>query len=41
MTNNAVKDLEPEEIEARLRRQQEESEKDAQWLISEEKNLVS
>lgn len=35
------KDLEPEEIEERLRRQQMESEKDAEWLIGEERNLVS
>lgn len=34
------KELEPEEIEERLRRQQMESEKDAEWLITEEKNLV-
>ncbi|XP_052283061.1 focal adhesion kinase 1-like isoform X4 [Dreissena polymorpha] len=32
-------DLEPEEIAARLRQQQEQSERDAQWLILEEKNL--
>jgi len=34
------KELEPEEIAARLRQQQMESEKDAQWLHSEERNLV-
>ncbi|KAL4235721.1 putative serine/threonine protein phosphatase [Mactra antiquata] len=34
-----AKDLEPEEIEERLRRQQMESEKDAAWLITEERNL--
>lgn len=38
-TNHVAKDLDPEEIAERLRRQQVESEKDAQWLISEERNL--
>lgn len=37
--NHLAKDLEPEEIEERLRRQQMESEKDAEWLITEERNL--
>ena len=39
MANN--NDLDPEEIAERLRQQQQESEKDAQWLMTEEKNLVS
>ncbi|XP_053394577.1 focal adhesion kinase 1-like isoform X6 [Mercenaria mercenaria] len=39
VNNHVNKDLEPEEIEERLRRQQMESEKDAKWLISEERNL--
>ena len=39
LTNNH--DLDPEEIAERLRQQQQESEKDAQWLMTEEKNLVS
>ncbi|XP_052774521.1 focal adhesion kinase 1-like isoform X3 [Mya arenaria] len=36
---SSAKDLEPEEIEARIRQQQMELEKDAQWLHSEERNL--
>ena len=39
MANN--NDLDPEEIAERLRQQQQESEKDAKWLMTEEKNLVS
>ena len=39
LTNNH--DLDPEEIAERIRQQQQESEKDAQWLMTEERNLVS
>ena len=34
-------DLDPEEIAERLKQQQQESEKDARWLMAEERNLVS
>ena len=34
-------DLDPEEIAERLKQQQHESEKDAQWLMAEERMLVS
>lgn len=37
LTNNH--DLDPEEIAERIRQQQQESEKDAQWLMTEERNL--
>ena len=33
-------DLDPEEIAERLKQQQQESEKDAQWLMAEERMLV-
>ena len=33
-------DLDPEEIAERLKQQQHESEKDAQWLMAEERMLV-